>query len=267
MSSERYARAIKHNRLAFTQVPSDRLDEAVCLAHVDNSGWGLRDVPEHLRTAEVCLRAMRHSPSAREHVPPAILQQLLDSGEDVPDPTQRAAELKASLNAMLARSAELSASPLFRLIADRPEQPFKRVRHALRVGGWVVKNLVFAKSKEPAEHRGLTGWFERRPMVAVMTNAILGILALLCHVLVVIEAWQAEGWMVAVATGVLFGLAELYWLWRALFAGAPDLGLALTALVPALYVLLWLPLYRRIATTYALRLQRQQSGEAESSEG
>lgn len=268
MTTARYARAIAHNRLAFTQVPHDMLDEEVCLAHVDNSGWRLREVPEHLRTAAVCLRALRCSPSAREHVPPAILQELLGSGEEIPDPAQRTAALKASMENVLARTAELRAHPLIQLYSERPDKPFKRVGHALRLGGWVMKNLVFAKSKEPTEHRGLTGWLESRPVVALMTNSVVSILAILCHVLVVIDAWQLEGWMVATATGVLFGLAELYWIWRAFFGGTPDIGLGLTALVPALYALLWVPLYRRIATTYARRLQRQQAnGKEETSEG
>jgi hypothetical protein len=104
----------------------------------------------------------------------------------------------------------------------------------------------------------------------VMTNSMVSILAILCHVLVVIDAWQLEGWMVATATGVLFGLAEIYWLWRAFFGGTPDIGLGLTALVPALYVLLWVPLYRRIATSYARRLQQQHAdgdAQAETSDG
>ena len=84
------------------------------------------------------------------------------------------------------------------------------------LGKWVdvavlgPESYVIAKSKEPTEHRGLTGWLESRPVVALMTNSVVSILAILCHVLVVIDAWQLEGWMVATATGVLFGLAELY---------------------------------------------------------
>jgi len=263
MTQERYAQAVGQNRLAFTQVPADMLDEAICLAHVDNSGWRLGDVPAHLRTTAVCLRALQRSPSAREHVPPAILQELLGSGVEVPDPAKRAAELKASLQETLARSEKLMADPFFQLMTEKPDKPLKRVGHALRLGGWVMKNLVFARSQEPTEHRGLTGWLERRPVVAVMTNAVAGILAILCHVLVIIEAWQLEGWMVALATGLLFGVAELYWIWRAFFGDTPDTALGLTALVPALYVLVWIPLYQRIARVYARRLAKNDSDPVE----
>jgi hypothetical protein len=254
MTTARYALAVEQNRLAFTQVPAHMLDEAVCLAHVGNSGWRLREVPEHLRTTAVCLSALRRSPSAREHVPPAILQELLGSGVDIPDPAKRAAELKASVQETLARSEKLLADPFIKLMTEKPDKPFKRVGHALRLGGWVMRNLVFARSQEAAVHRGLTGWLERRPVAAVMTNAIVSILAILCHVLVTIEAWQLEGWVAALATGLLFGIAELYWVWRAFFGATPDIGLGLTALLPVLYILIWVPVYQRIARVYARRV-------------
>ncbi len=253
MTTERYARAVEQNRLAFTQVPADMLDEAVCLAHVSNSGWRLHEVPEHLRTTAVCLKALQRTPSAREHVPPAILQELLGSGVELPDPAKRAAELKASLLETLARADELRASPLFQLVAERPDKPLKRVGHALRLGGWVMKNLVFARSKEATGHRGLTGWLESRPVVAVLINALLSVLAILFHVLVVIQVWRMDGWPMALATGLLIGIAELYWIWRAFFGDTPNPGLGLMSLAPALYVLAWVPLYQRIARVSARR--------------
>lgn len=253
MTPARYATAVRTKRIPFRQVPEDMLDEGVCLAHIEGGGWGLRDVPVPLRTAAVCLQAMQHSPSVRQHVPADVLATLEASGVEVPDQATRDAEMQARLEAVRASTAQLLADPFVKLMTEKPEGPLKRLGHSLRVGGWMIRRLVFARSPVPTEHRGLTGWLERRPLLAVVSNSAFSVLAILCHVLVGIHAWQWAGWEAGVGTLLLPGLSELYWLWRALSGEAMDLRLAATAALPLIYLLAWTPLFQRIARVYARR--------------
>jgi len=246
MNSERYARAVREHQLEIRQVPLDVLDEAICMAHLSYSSMRLGEIPEPWRTEAVCLEALRQTPYAIEHVPEAIKQALLARGVVFQEPWKTARPQPT-------HPVQGIATSMAAMLTEDPNRPMKRVKHSLSLGAWVLRLAFSGKTTQPVENRGIAGWLERRPIVAAMGNSVLSTLAMLCHVLITIEAWVLEGWLVGVLTGVLFGLSELYWAWRALLGDLGRPGLGLTALVPVLYLVLWVPLFRRVARVYARR--------------
>lgn len=256
MNHERYTRAVRARRLEIGQVPLEVLDEAICMAHLGDSSTRLGEIPEPWRTEAVCLEALRQSPYALEYVPEAIKQALLARGVVLQEPW------KKKVNPQPTDPVQGVAASMAALLTEDPQKPLKNLKHSLSLGAWVLRLAFSGKTTQPVENRGIAGWLERRPFVAAISNNLLSTLAIVCHALVTIEAWALEGWMIALATGVLFGASELYWAWRAFFGDLDRPGLGLTALVPLLYLLVWIPLHRRVAKSGVRRLSGSGPGES-----
>jgi hypothetical protein len=119
--------------------------------------------------------------------------------------------------------------------------------------------MLGAKSEDNPTLRGLAGWFEVRPFLAMVTNLVLGLAALVGHAFVSVGAWRAEGPWVGLGTFALMGFSELYWAWRFLFSTPFRPGLGAACLVVMLYVFVWRWMYRRIGLVYAA--QAKEKGE------
>lgn len=251
MTPDRYTLAVREDKLDPSEVPPDMLTEACCLAYVSHSGWGLPRVPEAFRTTAVYLQAIQRTPAVQREVPLAVLDELRAAGHEIPDPDEQWRKLRKSIDATLENMNTRMADPFMQMLLEKPQTPWQRVRHSLRMGGWVLRTSMKARTDGPATHKGLTGWLEIRPVLTVMGNAVLGILALGGHIWVTVKAIELEGWIAGVATALLMGLSEAYWAWRFFFVEPTQAGLGLVALAVIAYGVIWVPTYRRIGQVYA----------------
>jgi hypothetical protein len=101
--------------------------------------------------------------------------------------------------------------------------------------------------------KGLAGWLEQRPVLALMANLLLGIAALVGHAFVSVAAWRAEGAWVGLATFALMGFSELYWACRFVASSPWSPWLGVVAVLVVAYVFGWRRLYRRVGLAFAAR--------------
>lgn len=88
------------------------------------------------------------------------------------------------------------------------------------------------------------------PDLALVAHFVLSVLALACHLGVTLTAWHESGPLAGLGTLLLMGFAELYWAWRFVFHTPESLALAAAALLVAIYLFAWFPLYRRMGQPF-----------------
>ena len=249
MTPARYAAALRQGVKDFEQIPADMLSEDACIAHVQGSGWRLAQVPPALRTVAVCAHAVRDSRSALEHVPEALRSDAQEAaarlprdpdGDDDGDGSSRSNGVGHWLSRRLVESA-----------LKGQDTAARRLQHKGMVAAFMVQAAVTARSSTPPTLGGLAGWFEQRAVLALVTNLLLGLAALVGHAFVSVAAWRAEGPWIGLLTFALMGFADAYWAWRFLFATPASAALAVTAIVVVVYVFGWRRLYRRVGLAYA----------------
>ena len=225
------------------------LSEDACIAHVQDSGWRLAEVPPALRTVAVCAHALRDSHSALEHVPEPLRSDAQEAAARLPrDREENDDEGPRSSGAGHWLSRRLVESAL-----KGQDTAARRLQHKGMVAAFMVQAAVTARSSEPPTLRGLAGWFEQRAVLALVANLLLGLAALVGHAFVSVAAWRAEGPWMGLLTFALMGFADAYWAWRFLFATPASAALAVTAIVVVVYVFGWRRLYRRVGLAYAAR--------------
>ena len=252
MTPARYAAALRQGVKGFDQIPADMLSEEACIAHVQGSGWRLAQIPPALRTLEVCAHAVRDSAGALEHVPEALRGEVQDA----------AAHLRSNDGDEGDGGGEASRSTgvghwLARRVVESALQgqdtAARRLQHKGVVAAFMVQAAMTARSSTPPTLKGLAGWFEQRPVLALVANLLLGLAALVGHAFVSVAAWRAEGPWIGLLSFALMGFSDAYWAWRFAFAAPVHFGLALTAAVVVLYVFAWRRLYRRVGLAFAAR--------------
>lgn len=245
MTPARYATALRQGVKSFAQIPAGMLSEDACIAHVQDGGWRLEQVPETLRTVAVCAHALRRSPSALEHVPESLRAQAREAMAQLPPDAQEEDPPRAGgdLGDWLSRRVVGSA-------LRGQDTTARRLQHKGFLAAFVMQAALTAKSDTPPTLRGMAGWFEQRPVLALAAHLLLGLAALVGHAFVSVAAWRAEGPWIGLGTFALMGFAELYWAWR-FVASSPWLALAATLVV--VYVFGWRRLYRRVGLAYAAR--------------
>lgn len=282
MNPARYAVAVREGTKAFAQVPADMLSEEACIAHVQGSGWHLRQVPEALRTVTVCAHALRSSPAAIELVPEALraparaaeagLPRDGDGDEDstgTGQPALRASAHGASglsgwngwngwLMRQLVQSSLHSGARSNAYTHSTRTRNHSPLRHKGLMAAFIGLTVLGAKSKAPPTLWGPAGWLEQRPVLGLAMHWLLGVAALVAHAFVSVGAWRAEGPWVGLATFALMGFSDLYWAWRFGFSAPSAPGLAAAAVLVAVYAFGWRWMYGRIGRAYAA--QRGQDG-------
>ncbi|KQO26637.1 hypothetical protein ASF11_02835 [Acidovorax sp. Leaf76] len=249
MTPARYAAALRQGVKAFDQIPADMLGEDACIAHVQDSGWRLAEVPPALRTVAVCAHALRDSHRALEHVPEPLRSDAQEAATRLPrDREEDDGESPRSSGAGHWLSRRLVESAL-----KGQDTAARRLQHKGMVAAFMVQAAVTARSSEPPTLRGLAGWFEQRAVLALVTNLLMGLAALVGHAFVSVAAWRAEGPWIGLLTFALMGFADAYWAWRFLFATPASAALAVTAIVVVVYVFGWRRLYRRVGLALAAR--------------
>lgn len=254
MTPARYAAALRQGVKQFKQIPPDMLGEEACIEHVKDGGWRLEYVPEAWRTLTVCAHAVRRSSNAIEHVPEALRKQVPDAIKQLPpeegedDPGSSSSSASDWLTRKLVDS-----------VVSSQQTASGRLQQKGLFTAFILKTMLGAKSEDNPTLRGLAGWFEVRPFLAMVTNLVLGLAALVGHAFVSVGAWRAEGPWVGLGTFALMGFSELYWAWRFLFSTPSRPGLGAACLVVMLYVFAWRWMYRRIGLVYAA--QAKEKGE------
>jgi uncharacterized protein (TIGR02145 family) len=69
---EKYLEEVKENGLALENVPEALKTAEMCMAAVENEGLALGDVPEALKTAEMCMAAVKNDGLALDFAPEAL---------------------------------------------------------------------------------------------------------------------------------------------------------------------------------------------------
>jgi len=252
MTPARYAAALRQGVKQFEQIPPAMLGEEACIEYVSGGGWRLEYLPEALRTVMVCAHAVRRSSSAMEYVPEALRAQVREAMK------QLSAEEDADSS-----TGSASGDWLTRRLVDSLMTKDATASGGLQQRGmftaFILKTMLGAKSDDTARLKGLAGWFEVRPFLAMVTNLVLGLAALVSHAFVSVGAWRAEGPWVGLGTFALMGFSELYWAWRFVFSTPFRPGLGVACLVVMLYVFAWRWMYRRIGLVYAA--QAKDKGE------
>lgn len=254
MTPARYAAALRQGVKQFKQIPPNMLGEEACIEHVKDGGWRLEYVPDALRTLTVCAYAVRRSSSAIEHVPDALRDQVPDAIKQLPpeEDEDDSGSGSSSGNDWLTRKLVDSVMSSQQTASSRLQQ--KGIFTA-----FLLKTMLGAKSDDTPTLKGLAGWFEVRPFLAMVANLVLGLAALVSHAFVSAGAWRAEGPWVGLGTFALMGFSELYWAWRFVFSTPFRPGLGVACLVVMLYVFAWRWMYRRIGLVYAA--QAKEKGE------
>jgi len=248
MTPARYATALRQGVKSFAQIPAGMLSEDACIAHVQDGGWHLEQVPETLRTVAVCAQALRRSPSALEHVPESLHAQVREAMAKLPPDAQEEDPPRAGgdLGDWLSRRVVGSA-------LRGQDTTARRLQHKGFLAAFVMQAALTAKSDTPPTLRGMAGWFEQRPVLALVAHLLLGLAALVGHAFVSVAAWRAEGPWIGLGTFALMGFAELYWAWRFVASSPWSPWLALAATLVVVYVFGWRRLYRRVGLAYAAR--------------
>ena len=248
MTPARYATALRQGVKSFAQIPAGMLSEDACIAHVQDGGWRLEQVPETLRTVAVCAHALRRSPSALEHVPESLRAQAREAMAQLPPDAQEEDPPRAGgdLGDWLSRRVVGSA-------LRGQDTTARRLQHKGFLAAFVMQAALTAKSDTPPTLRGMAGWFEQRPVLALVAHLLLGLAALVGHAFVSVAAWRAEGPWIGLGTFALMGFAELYWAWRFVASSPWSPWLALAATLVVVYVFGWRRLYRRVGLAYAAR--------------
>ena len=249
MTPARYAAALRQGVKAFDQIPPAMLSEEACIEHVKDRGWNLESVPPAWRTLTVCAYAVRHSRSAIEHVPEALRGAVADAITTLPaEPGDHDHQVpsRAVANGWLTRKLIDSA------MASQ-QTAHGRLQQKGLLAAFVVKALLGARSGDAPALRGLAGWLEVRPFLALSANVALGLAALVAHAFVSVAAWRAEGPWIGLISFALMGWSDAYWAWRWAWAETPQWALATAALAVVLYVFAWRRLYRRVGLALAAR--------------
>ena len=130
----------------------------------------------------------------------------------------------------------------------RGEQPGLRDK-AIR-GAWAVGTLVSGKSDQPATLKGFSGWLQQRPGLLLMLNGGISLIALILHLIVTVAAWRIDGVWIGLATGVLFGLSEVYWAWKSFFTEPRNLWLGICCVL-ILLSFVWQQIHKRVVKELA----------------
>lgn len=72
---------MKSKKLSLQDMPDDLKTTEVCLAAVRQSGRDLRFVPDALKTAEICAEAVRQNRWVLEFVPEALKEMVQEPSE------------------------------------------------------------------------------------------------------------------------------------------------------------------------------------------
>ncbi|MBD9392762.1 WG repeat-containing protein [Acidovorax sp. ACV01] len=248
MTPARYATALRQGVKSFAQIPAGMLSEDACIAHVQDGGWHLEQVPETLRTVAVCAHALRRSPSALEHVPESLRAKAREAMAQLPPDAQEEDRPRAGgdLGDWLSRRVVGSA-------LQGQDTTARRLQHKGFLAAFVMQAALTAKSDTPPTLRGMAGWFEQRPVLALVAHLLLGLAALVGHAFVSVAAWRAEGPWIGLGTFALMGFSELYWAWRFVASSPWSPWLAITAALVVVYVFGWRRLYRRVGQAFAAR--------------
>ena len=253
MTPARYAAALRQGVKEFKQIPPALLSEEACIEYVKDGGWRLEYLPEAWRTLTVCAYAVRRSSSAIEHVPEALRDQVPDAIKKLPPEDDDDSSGGSS------SSSDWLTRKLVDSVMGSQQTASSRLQQKGLFTAFIVKTMLGAKSDETPTLKGLAGWFEVRPFLAMVNNLVLGLAALIAHAFVSVGAWRAEGPWVGLGTFALMGFSELYWAWRFFFSTPFRPGLGVACLVVMLYVFAWRWMYRRIGLVYAA--QAKEKGE------
>ncbi|KRC28991.1 WG repeat-containing protein [Acidovorax sp. Root219] len=246
MTPSLYTLALRQGVKQFEQIPPDMLGEEACIEHVKGGGWRLEYVPEAWRTLTVCAHAVRRSSSAIEHVPEALRKQVPDAIKQLPPEEDEEGSGSGSSSA-----GDWLTRKLVDSVVSSQQTASGRLQQKGLFTAFILKTMLGAKSDDTPTLKGLAGWFEVRPFLAMVTNLAMGLAALVGHAFVSVGAWRAEGPWVGLGTFALMGFSELYWAWRFVFSTPFRPGLGVACLVVMLYVFAWRWMYRRIGLVYA----------------
>lgn len=257
MTPARYAAALRQGVKDLDQIPAAMLSEEACIEHVRDHGWRLAQVPPAWRTVAVCAHALRDSPGALEHVPDALRTQAQEAAARLPRDADDDDEEEEQKDRGRHPRASGVGHWLSRRLVDSAlrgqDTAARRLQHKGMVAAFMVQAAVTAHSHEPPTLRGLAGWLEQRPALAMLANLLLGVVALAAHAFVSVAAWRAEGPWAGLLSFALMGLADAYWAWRFAFVTPPHWGLAVAAAAVVLYVFAWRRLFRRVGLALAAR--------------
>ncbi len=241
MTPARYAAALRQSVKRFEQIPPDMLGEEACIAWVCNGGWHLEQVPHSLRTLTVCAYAVRHSSSAIEYVPEDLRGEVAEAIKRLPPEEDE----DGGSNTTASSSGDWLTRKLLDTAMSSNVSTLGRLRQKGIFTALILKTVLGSKSDKTPTLSGLAGWFEVRPFLAMVTNAVLALAALVAHTFVSVEAWRAEGPWVGLATFVFIGFAELYYMW------APfSPGLGVPCVVVLIYIFAWRWMYRRVVQAH-----------------
>jgi hypothetical protein len=250
MTPARYATALRQGVKEFKQIPPDMLGEEACIVWVCDGGWHLEQVPLALRTLTVCAYAVRRSSSAMEYVPEALRSEIPEAIKRLPP--EEDDDDNGSGSDWLARKLVDS------VMGAEATTTAGRLQQKGIYMAFALKTMLGAKTGDAPTLKGLAGWFEVRPFLAMVTNAVLALAALVAHVLVSVGAWRAEGFWAGLGTFVLMGLSDLYWAWRFVFSTPYSPGLGVACGVVLVYLFAWRGLYRRVGLVYAAQAEAKQ---------
>ncbi|QIL70027.1 WG repeat-containing protein [Diaphorobacter sp. HDW4B] len=247
MTPERYVIALKKHEKTFEQIPPDMMSEDACVEEVRDAGYRLQYLPENLRTMRVCVTAVQDRESAIEYVPqepPELRELVLKSVALLKEEDER-----NSGGALVALAPEQST------MSDRLFENFMNSssRGGGKLAGWafVLHAMFLGKtSNKPQTMSGAAGALEQRPGLLLLLNTLFGIIALICHVVVTVAVWRAEGIWYGLATAVLMGYSEIYWAWKYLFNTPLSVGLGICCIVVLLYTFAWKFFFRRVLKTF-----------------
>lgn len=254
MTPSLYVLALRQNVKQFEQIPPAMLSEEACIEYVKDGGWRLEYLPEAWRTLTVCAYAVRRSSSAIEHVPEALRKQVPDAIRQLPPDEDEDGSGSGSSSA-----SDWLTRRLVDSVVSSQQTAAGRLQQKGLFTAFIVKTMLGAKSDDTPTLKGLAGWFEVRPFLAMVNNLVLGLAALVAHAFVSVGAWRAEGPWVGLGTFALMGFSEFYWAWRFFFSTPFRPGLGVACLVVLLYVFAWRWMYRRIGLVYAA--QAKEKGE------
>ncbi|WP_170133677.1 WG repeat-containing protein [Undibacterium pigrum] len=256
MNAERYALALERNIKQLHHVPADKLSEAACITHVSTYG-SLGSVPAQWRTARVCAYALMRAGYAIDDVPEAVKDEAqeilarLKQEAGIEDEEESEEDYRAEPGKM----EEMMTNALLQTLSGPPENEtrWQRLKRKGLYFSWFAGIALTAKSDEAPTQQGMAGWLEQRSFLALMLNGIFSIIALVCHGFVSYAAWQANGVWYGLPTIVFMGYAEVYWLWRFLFATPASVMLAVTAMLVLVYYFGFRLVYKKAAKAIAAR--------------
>lgn len=248
MTPERYAAALRQGVKEFRQIPPAMLNEEACIEHVKDGGWRMDEVPEALRTLTVCAYAVRSRSGAMEHVPEALRDQVPGAIAQLPPEEKDDEDDGDGSSGSSSRHDWLTRKLADAMLGGSGSSGWKSKGLFMAM---IVKAALISRSDDAPTLKGLAGWFEVRPVLSMVTNALLALSALIAHAFVSVGAWRAEGPWVGLGTFALMGFSELYWAWRFVFSTPFRPALGVACLVVVLYLFVWHRLYRKIGLAYA----------------